>query len=78
MKKTAAMLLAMIMMLFAACALAEGPKVTTADGSSSFAAGVLTIKKEGTYTISNWNDNGNPIEGRIEIEDGVSGDVTVC
>ena len=77
MKKTAAMLLAMIMMLFAACALAEGPKVTTADGSSSFADGVLTIKKEGTYTISNWNDNGNPIEGRIEIEDGVSGDVTL-
>ena len=78
MKKTAAMLLAMIMMLFAAYALAEGPKVTTADGSSSFADGVLTIKKEGTYTISDWHDgNKNPTEGRIEIEDGVSGDVTL-
>ena len=78
MKKTAAVLLAMIMMMFAVCALAAEPTVSTTDGDFSFADGVLKILKAGTYTISDWHDgNKNPTEGRIEINSDVSGAVTL-
>ena len=78
MKKTAAVLLAMIMMLFAACALAA-PEVTAGNGGIyTYAANLLTLKAAGEYTVSGWNDgDGVPTAGRIVIQDGVSGSVTL-
>lgn len=78
MKKTAAVLLAMIMMLFAACALAA-PEVTAGNGGIyTYAANLLTLKAAGEYTVSNWNNgDGVPTEGRIVIESGVDGSVTL-
>ena len=78
MKKTAAVLLAMIMMLFAMGALAAVPTVAGAGVSYTYADNVLTLKSAGEYTVSGWNDgDGVPTEGRIEINSDVSGAVTL-